>query len=268
MIPAGEGAIEVLLRRPSEMVRLPVPTWRPAGHREDMPVLIVVHGVARNAATYRDAWIEAAGEAGALLLAPEFSRDVFPTPREFEVGRMRDGERRPLPRAEWSYLAIEAVFDAARAALGLSTTHYRLYGHSAGAQFVHRMVTFVPDARIASAVAANAGCYTMPWPQERFPYGLGEMAGEADLAAAFARPLGILLGERDDDPDHGQLLKSPEAMRQGPHRLARGLHYFERARETAAGLGLPFAWRLRTVPDVGHSNRRLAAHAARFLFEL
>src|SRR3546814_6643293 len=174
---------------------------------------------------------------------------------------MRDADRRPLERRFWTYRAVEAVYEAARAAAVPLATGYRLYGHSAGAQFVHRMVSFMPEARIEAAVAANAGCYTMPVPDERFPYGLGEMAPEADLAAAFARPLTILLGERDDDPDHRQLLRSPEAMRQGPHRLARGRTYFRVARETAAAMGARFGWELVTVPDVGHSNGKLAPHA-------
>src|SRR3546814_13949249 len=78
---------------------------------------------------------------------------------------MRDADRRPLERRFWTYRAVEAVYEAARAAAVPLATGYRLYGHSAGAQFVHRMVSFMPEARIEAAVAANAGCYTMPVPR-------------------------------------------------------------------------------------------------------
>jgi len=267
LIPEGSGRFTIAVERSGGPVPLDVFSYRPPGLAADAPVFVVVHGVARNARTYRDAWIETASALGALLLAPHFSRESYPTPREFEVGGMRDAERRALPRPVWTYHAIERLFDEARASLGLATEAYLLYGHSAGGQFVHRMVTFMPEARIRAAVAANAGCYTMPWPAERFPYGLGDMAAEADLRSAFGRRLTILLGEGDDDPDHGHLLKSREAMRQGPHRLARGRYYFRHARETAAALGAPFDWRLVTVPDIGHSNSRLAPHAGRLLLE-
>jgi hypothetical protein len=230
LIPEGSGRFTIAVERSGGPIPLDVFSYRPPGLSVDAPVFVVVHGVARNARTYRDAWIETARALGALLLAPHFSRESYPTPREFEVGGMRDAERRALPRPVWTYHAIERLFDEARASLGLATDAYLLYGHSAGGQ-------------------------------------MGDMAVEADLRSAFARRLTILLGERDDDPDHGQLLKSPEAMRQGPHRLARGRYYFRHARETAAALGAPFDWRLATVPDIGHSNARLAPHAGRLLLE-
>src|SRR5271155_4121645 len=42
-----------------------------------------------------------------------------------------------------------------------SKTYY-LYGHSAGGQFAHRLVLFMPNARYQRVVAANPGYYTMP----------------------------------------------------------------------------------------------------------
>lgn len=267
MIAEGASSFTVTVARAEGVAQIRVASYRPASLRPDAPILIVLHGVMRNALSYRDAWIPEAEARGLLLLAPEFSRSTFPTPREYEVGCMRDAQRRPLPRGFWSYAVVEQVFDTARAAAGLGAERYHLYGHSAGGQFVHRMITFMPEARVAAAVAANAGCYTMPTVEPRFPYGLGEMAAEADLGAAFRQRLTLLLGERDDDPNHHQLLKSPEAMEQGPHRLARGRRYFEVARQMADALSAPFLWRLETVADVGHSNARLVPHAARALFE-
>ena len=52
--------------------------------------------------------------------------------------------------------AIEPLFDHARARFGMEADAYSIYGHSAGAQFVHRFLFHVPDARVARAVAANA----------------------------------------------------------------------------------------------------------------
>jgi hypothetical protein len=47
-------------------------------------------------------------------------------------------------------------------------------------------------------------------------------------------PLTVVLGELDDDHHHKHLNRSEGAMQQGPHRLARGRHFYEAARPTAA----------------------------------
>ena len=49
-----------------------------------------------------------------------------------------------------------------------------LFGHSAGGQFVHRMLSFGFRDRVAVAVSANAGTYAMPDLSTPWPFGLGE----------------------------------------------------------------------------------------------
>ena len=44
---------------------------------------------------------------------------------------------------------------------------------------------------------------------------------------ASQAPLAVVLGEQDNDPFHKHLNRSERAMIQGPHRLARGRHFFE-----------------------------------------
>lgn len=114
---------------------------------------------------------------------------------------------------------------------------------------------------------ANAGSYTMPVPDESFPFGLaGSPVGDAELRALFSRDVLVLLGDADNDPNHPELPREPEAMRQGSHRFARGTRYFETARREANRLGMPLAWRLATAPGVAHSAAEMAPHAARHLF--
>ena len=59
-------------------------------------------------------------------------------------------------------MAVEHLFDYVREKSGATQDTYLLDGHSAGAQFVQRLVTFLPEARYSRAVAANAGVYVMP----------------------------------------------------------------------------------------------------------
>jgi len=267
-IPTGAGTFTLRYERRETPVDMRVWTWRPEAWRPDGPVLFVMHGFQRNADGYRDAWAPHAERYGALVVAPEFSRDDFPTPREYEVGNMRNADRTQfLPREQWSYNALEDAFDAVRAMTGATRTRYDVYGHSAGGQFVHRMVTFMPEARIDRAVAANAGAYTVPREDDRYPYALrGFPLSDEQLMAAFTTPMIVLLGENDTVETSKVLLKSPEAMRQGPHRYARGHYYYEAAQQMAKAIGSPFAWRLVTVPGVGHSNGGLAPRAAELLY--
>lgn len=249
-------------------VRIETFWHRPASWREDGPLLVVMHGYKRNGAQYRDDWVPLADRYGFTVVVPEFSKAWFPTPREYEVGNMRNADRTAyLPPSDWNYEAIEGVFDMARHLSGAQRERYLLYGHSAGGQFVHRMVMFKPDARIETAVAANAGAYTVPRPEARFPYGTaGAPLDETMLKAGLAQNMVLLLGEKDVATEGGVLLKSPEALRQGPHRFARGQYYFEAGRETAAALDTAFGWRVVSVPGVGHSNAGMSRAAADLLF--
>lgn len=262
------GCFGVDIERGDGVYRMPVWSYVPERLEAGSPLLIVLHGFQRNAEAYRDAWQGHAARHGVLLLVPEFNQKDHAGPRAYEVGNMRNAARTAfLPSRDWAFTAIEAVFDAARRKFQSRQDRYCLYGHSAGAQLVHRMLTFLPDARIEMAIAANAGAYTMPWPDERFPYGLlGAPWDEAGLRRLLGRRLIVLLGEDDTDETHAVLLKSPEAMRQGRHRLARGRTYYRAGRDEAASLATPFAWRLVTVPGVGHSNAAMAAVAAGLLY--
>jgi poly(3-hydroxybutyrate) depolymerase len=241
--------------------------YAPAGLPADAPVLIVMHGVGRNGEDYLNDWVPAAEAKRFLLVVPEFSKVDFPGEEGYIYGNTVDEAGQPRPRAEWSFGMIEPIFDAVRARLGNTSDTYRLYGHSAGAQFVQRFLYFVPEARVSRAVAANAGWYMLPDLDTAFPYGLkGTPVTAAARDAALARPLTILLGEADTDAQHRSLRHTPEADAQGLHRFARGQSFFRLARDLAARSNRPFHWDLATAPGVAHSNRDMTPFALRVLF--
>src|SRR3712207_6943257 len=88
--------------------------------------------------------------------------------------------RRPPRSTLFPYTTLfRSLFDFVREATGNPSEQYRIYGHSAGAQFVHRLALFVPEARFATAIAANAGWYTMPtFDGKKFPYRSEEHTSE------------------------------------------------------------------------------------------
>lgn len=224
---------------------VPVLGYRPAAWRPGGPVLLVLHGAARDADRYRAAWAPLAERHGLLLGCPEFAPEAFPAERGYNLNP-----------------AVPALLDGAAEALG--AREYLLYGHSAGAQVVHRALLLAGQPRATRIVAANAGWYTMPDEAVPFPHGLGGV-GHADLRAVFARPVTVLLGEADTDPHHPQLRRDAATDRQGVTRWDRGLAFYAACRAAAAAHGAGFAWRLATVPGVGHSNAGMAPWAAEIL---
>lgn len=230
------------------------------------PVTVVMHGAGRNAQSYRDAWTPHAVKNDFILVVPEFSERDFPTAETYNSGHMVDAAGLPRPREQWTYSAIEPLFDEIKRRTGSRVPTYGIYGHSAGGQFVHRMVMLMPGARYHRAVAANAGWYTMPDLDQPFPYGLqGTKLDRRALAVALGKPLTVLLGTADIDPNHHQLRRTPEAMAQGPNRLERGRHFFAAGQATASRLRARFGWHLAYAEGIAHSNSGMAGAAAPLL---
>ncbi len=247
----------------------PITVWyhRPEALSADSPVLFVMHGTKRNGKAYRDAWIDHAEQYQFLLIVPEFSREDYRGTRRYNLGNMFSSTGKRVAKAKWTYTAIEHIFDHVTDAFGIRSENYLIYGHSAGAQFVHRLVLFRPDARIRGAVSANAGWYTMPTFRSEYPYGLkASGATGQSLKQAFSQQLLILLGEKDIDEHHKYLRKTPEAMAQGKHRLQRGHTFYGTAQRESKRLGAHLNWKIKVVRGVGHSNRGMAKEAARLLF--
>ena len=237
----------------------------PACAAKPCPLLIAVHGMGRNAKGARDAWKAAADRAGFLVLAPRFDKEQFPS-RRFQQGDVRS----ETDKTKWTFGLIERLFDAARASGRVAGDSYTIFGHSAGAQFVHRMIMLMPEARIATAAVANAGYYTLPAlaGERAYPYSLkGTPVTDATLARALAKPMLVMLGDQDIDPDHHQLNKSRGAEEQGATRFARGEHFMAAARDEARRLGIALRWREVVVPGVAHQQGGMVKAAAAELFD-
>jgi len=72
----------------------------------------------------------------------------------------------------------------------------------------------------------------------------------------------VLLGREDTNPDDPDLRNTPEAKRQGLHRLERGQNMMKMATMEAEKLGVNMHWSLRFVAGAGHDNAAMAKVAA------
>ena len=250
-----------------------IQTYRPSRYSAESPILFVMHGNSRTAENYRDVWVDIAEENNALLLVPHFSRDNgFPESSHYNLGNMFDMDKdenilASNPENKWSYSLIDPIFDFVVDKMGNKSTAYFIYGHSAGSQFVHRFLFFKPNAKVRKAVCANAGWYTMPDLNVKFPYGLGGTDYSLSVLGKFlGKDVTILLGDKDVDTNHRSLRRTPQAMKQGAHRFARGNNFYEACRLKAQSLGVTFSWGLQEVPGAAHSNAAMAPNAAALLF--
>ena len=116
-------------------------------------------------------------------------------------------------------------------------------------------------------MAANGAWYLMPSGDVEYPYGLcGSGLTKAHIARAFRRPLTTMIAQQDLGPRKQYLANTAQANAQGPHVVSRGMNFLLLAAVVAEREKLRLDWRLESVPNVGHSNRAMAAHAVRHLF--
>ncbi len=241
-------------------------TYEPETLSPKTKVVFVMHGVGRNGEDYRDQWVNLAEENGFLLIVPEFSQADFPGAENYNLGGVLDNSGAITPETGWAYSYIEALFDDVREKYGLNAQSYAIYGHSAGAQFVHRFVLYKPEARASAVVVANAGWYEMPDKETAFPYGLKDSGVDEERLRGFLKkPLTVLLGDADIDPNARSLRRTPEALAQGANRFERGHAFFAAGKKAAEEAGAEFNWSLAIAPGVAHDNAKMAPHAVKFL---
>ena len=242
-----------------------LPVWLHVPSATDLteaPIVVVMHGAGRDADRYARQWVPHAEAQGVIVAAPQFSKTAFPGALRYNLGHVFDEAGDLREEAAWSFSAIEPLFDAVRIATGNVNHSYAMYGHSGGAQFIHRYLYYKPNARVSRYVLANAGWYTFPNEDVEYPYGLAESGISLDaVRKALSKDVVVLLGSDDNDPQHQSLRRTAGALDQGAHRLARGQRFFAVAAETARTNGWPFGWQLQVVDGVAHSNRGMTEAA-------
>ncbi len=239
---------------------IPVFFYRPerwVGER----MILVMHGVMRNADEYRDHSVAMGDRLNALIVAPLFDSERFPS-RAYQRGGILREDGSAAPKHEWTYALIPSIAAAVRSMVGVEGMPFSILGHSAGGQFVMRMSAF-QDTGAERLVAANPGTDLFPTRGMQFGYGFGglpdAMSTDEHSRRYLAAPLTIYLGTADDQPDENFETSEP-AMAQGSGRHQRGLACFWSAKTLADARGWAFGWRLVEAHGVGHDHERMFDH--------
>lgn len=242
-----------------ESARIEVFTYKPSNYAQG-PMLVVCHGMLRNADEYRDDARRVADRLGALVVAPLFPAEDFPYDR-YQAGGLLD-EGRLAPRASWTWQLLIKVIDEVRVLEDRPRMSYYLFGHSGGAQFLVRMAGFVASGA-ERIVVANAGAQLFPSRELPYPYGFGELPDDVSnddaLERYLAQPLTLYVAA--DDRQRDEYLDVTEtADRQGANRRERAKNSFTAAKRLAQQKGWKFNWQLVTVPGVDHDHQRMLDH--------
>ena len=94
----------------------PITVWfcRPAQFAPSMRIVFLMHGSSRTGRQARDIGEQYTREHGFVLLAPEFSQEHYPGRWMYDFGNMTGSGGKLLPEREWTFLAIEHLFDFVR----------------------------------------------------------------------------------------------------------------------------------------------------------
>ena len=239
-------------------------TYRPESWKDKDKIVFVMHGGGRNADDYLDAWVELADKNNLLIVAPEFENKFSKyTTNDYQEGNLLTFFGTKNPKSEWAFTVVENIFDHIKSANDITNEQYDIFGHSAGGQFVHRMVMLMPNSRIGTAIAANSGFYTLPNEKLEFPYGTQNI--DINLQKSYNKRLIILLGELDNDPSLGTFRTTNLAMEQGAHRLERGTTFFNSNKKLTNENNWSYNWQIDTIKNVGHNYKKMSKNAMKWL---
>jgi pimeloyl-ACP methyl ester carboxylesterase len=147
--------------------QLIVYTYRPACRNPSL--LIVLHGMLRNAESYMNAARPLADQHCFLVAAPLFDKERFPGWR-YQGGGISERHRLEHP-SRWTGNLVVELAERMRALEGRKIP-YSLIGHSAGGQLLSRLAAFVPT-EAQRIVIANPSTYVWPALDVHAPFGLG-----------------------------------------------------------------------------------------------
>ncbi len=238
----------IVLRNLGGSHPLPYYTYLPDTFRRGNRLVVVVHGISRNAREHIVAFAPWARESGLALAAPLFNRE-----------HCRDFQQLGWTGAGWrADLLLRRVVDHVARQTGADEAAFALFGYSGGAQFAHRYALARPQD-IASLATCAAGYYSMPSAELPFPYGLGCHGLKDDMRFHLDEFLALqtltTVGLRDTHRDRS-VRTSPELdALQGRNRVERAHRWVEALTVASAARGIRPRHRFATIKNAGHDFR-------------
>ena len=214
---------------------------------QPVQVVVAMHGMGGNGKEFCQSLIAAAERNGWIVVAPTFRYQDYMNP-----ALVLQDDLSFLPR-------LRATLDDLPRRTGVATRdRVLLYGHSRGAQAVHRFATYYPE-RTLGVVAMSAGSYTLPLAtttvggtggraqQLPLPYGVADLRarlGRDFDAEAFKQVrFQVEVGEQDANPTETPRAWDPYL---GRSRIDRARAYTKALQD----LGVPAT--LTVYPEAGH----------------
>lgn len=230
---------------------------------KDTKVIFVIHGNSRNAEDYLSAWIPHVINKNVIVAAPQFRKIDF---RYFFLLEMAESSG-DVNRNKNEYInnSISLFFNFIKSKFSLTTETYKMFGHSAGAQFTHRYMLLSMDNRISNTVIANAGWYTFITDDE-FPYGINNSPiniSNKQIEWFMSKKANLLIGS--DDIDFKSVNSSKGANLQGLSRVDRAANYFDSLIMNAESRGYALRWNYRVLERVDHDFKKVTPYAAQIL---
>jgi pimeloyl-ACP methyl ester carboxylesterase len=232
---------------------------------KDTQLLFIIHGNSRNAEDYISAWIPYISNKNIIVVAPQFNKNSF---RYFFLLESATSSGKINNNPD-NYInnSISSFFNFFQSKFSLSTNKYKMFGHSAGAQFTHRYMLLSNDRRISNAVIANAGWYTF-LNGNNFPYGIKN--SPIDISSDhikwfMSNKTSLLIG--NNDINLKSVNSSKGAQRQGITRVDRANSYFNSLINISDNNNIPFRWSYKVVDKADHDYLKMTPVAAKILLE-
>lgn len=259
-LPVGTGVYKFAEKTGVTKDPINVYYHRPRNWKSGDKIFVVFHGMSRTAKFHFKKLISSADKKNVLLICPEFTEKKYPGSRYYNYGNVRGGKNYSLLNNsdKWTFNTVNRIIDDLKNRADASSSKVILFGHSAGAQFLHRYLFFADKIDADLVVAANAGAYLLPNEKADYPYGIKNVpVTENELKRAYESHAIIMLGE--SDVQRGKNLPTnPSAELQGKNRFVRGQNFFAQSQAKAAEIGAKFNWQMITVPNVAHSGVKTA----------
>lgn len=290
-IEEGSGFFQIQGGNEHESDTISVYYHKPKNYTSKSKILMVIPGAGRNGDDYRDSWIETSEKHSVLILSPSYPEKNYPYENYHLGGLVNELDSKKgitfiknsnqvfmdedivkfepnTDSNQWIYPDFDRIFKIAKKVAKSKQRTYDMFGHSAGGQILHRFALIHPNSKANHILASNAGSYTLSDINVTLPYGLKNTGIiNKNLKKSFKKKLIVFLGELDNaDEKGGRILRSKTTDKQGTHRLARGIYFYNNSLEMSKILKTKFNWKLEIVPKVGHNQKKMAEAAAIYLY--